>query len=45
MKLYRIRFNNNNEKIFSNFDLSLILKSLDFFNYKIEDIISIELLD
>lgn len=45
MKSYRFRFKDNNEKIFSYFDLSSILKSLEFFNYKIDDIISIELIE
>lgn len=45
IKSFRFRFRDNNEKIFSYFDLSSILKSLDFFNYSIDDIISIELIE
>lgn len=45
IKSFRFRFNDNNEKILSSFKLSDILKSLDLFNYKIDDIISIELIE
>ena len=44
MKSYRIRFRNNDEKIYSYFDLLSIIKSLIFFDYSIDDIISIELI-
>lgn len=45
IKSFRFKFRDNNEKILSSFELSEILKSLDFFNYKIDDIISIELIE
>lgn len=45
IKSFRFRFRNNNEKILSSFNLSEILKSLDYFNYRIDDIISIELIE
>ena len=45
IKSFRFRFRDNNEKILSSFNLSEILKSLDYFNYKIDDIISIELIE
>lgn len=45
IKSFRFRFRDNNEKILSSFNLSEILKSLDYFNYRIDDIISIELIE
>lgn len=45
IKSFRFRFRDNNEKIFSSFELSEILKSLYYFNYRIDDIISIELIE
>lgn len=45
IKSFRFRFKDNNEKILSSFYLSEILKSLDYFNYRIDDIISIELIE
>ena len=45
IKSFRFRFRDNNERIFSSFNLSEILKSLDYFNYRIDDIIFIELIE